>query len=89
MKAFYDLGYRYIRLSWDVGHRAELVELVESERLKPCKAIDLGSGTASNCIFLAQHGFTVTGVDYSRSAIKLGVLERRRQALAWNSSRTT
>lgn len=72
MKAFYDFGYRYIRMPWDVGPRAELVELVENGRLEPCKAIDLGSGTASNCVFLAQHGFTVTGVDYSHSAIELG-----------------
>ena len=47
--------------------RQELVELVESGRIKPCKAIDLGSGTASNCVFLAQRGFDVTG-ESGRSA---------------------
>ncbi|MBW7884136.1 MAG: hypothetical protein H3C34_16135 [Caldilineaceae bacterium] len=30
---------------------------MESGRIQPCKAIDLGCGTASNAIFLAQHGF--------------------------------
>jgi cyclopropane fatty-acyl-phospholipid synthase-like methyltransferase len=72
MKWFYELLYGRFRAPWDVGPRKELVELVESGRFKPCKAIDLGSGTASNCIFLAQHGFDVTGVDFAQAAIDLG-----------------
>jgi len=72
MKAFYNITYSRFRAPWDIGPRQELVELVESGRLKPCRAIDLGSGTASNCIFLAQHGFDVTGVDYSEAAVELG-----------------
>jgi len=72
MKWFYNLGYRHFRMPWDVGPRQELVELVESGRIAPGRAIDLGSGTASNCIFLAQHGFDVTGVDYAASAVDLG-----------------
>jgi SAM-dependent methyltransferase len=50
----------------------ELVSLVESGRVKPGRAIDLGSGTASNVVYLAQHGFDVTGVDYSPAAIEMG-----------------
>ncbi|MBI3740945.1 MAG: class I SAM-dependent methyltransferase, partial [Chloroflexi bacterium] len=57
MKSFYEIVYGKFRAPWDVGARAELVQLVDSGRLKPCRVIDLGSGTASNCIFLAQHGF--------------------------------
>lgn len=72
MKWFYELVYGRFRAPWDIGPRKELVELVESGRLKPCKAIDLGSGTASNCIFLAQRGFEVTGVDFAQAAIELG-----------------
>ncbi len=72
MKWFYNLMYGRFRAPWDVGPRQELVELVESGRLTPCRAIDLGSGTASNCVFLAQHGFDVTGVDFSPAAIRLG-----------------
>lgn len=70
MKLFYQLGYRYFRLPWEMGPRKELVQLVESERISPCRAIDLGCGTGSNAIFLAQCGFDVTGVDYADSAIK-------------------
>lgn len=72
MKLFYELVYGRFRAPWDIGPREELVELVESGRIQPCKAIDLGSGTASNCVFLAQHGFEVTGVDYAATAIELG-----------------
>jgi SAM-dependent methyltransferase len=70
-KSLYDWMYRHKRVPWDLGPRKELVEAVESGRLQPCRAIDLGCGTASNAIFLAQHGFDVTGVDYSPAAIAL------------------
>jgi SAM-dependent methyltransferase len=81
MKWMYELMYRYpsISIPWDIGPRKALVSLVESGRIKPCRAIDLGSGTASNVIYLAQHGFDVTGVDYSPAAIELG-RDRAREA---------
>ena len=72
MKVFYEVLYRFFRAPWDIGPREELVALVESGRLRPCRAIDLGSGTASNCIYLAQHGFDVTGVDFAPAAIQKG-----------------
>ncbi len=80
MKWFYEILYGRLRAPWDIGARKELVELVECGRIKPCRAIDLGSGTASNCIFLAQRGFDVTGVDFAASAIELG----RKRARAAN-----
>ncbi len=57
-------------MPWDMGPREELVQLVEDGRIAPCKAIDLGCGTGSNAVFLAQHGFDVTGVDFASSAIE-------------------
>jgi cyclopropane fatty-acyl-phospholipid synthase-like methyltransferase len=71
MKWFYNLLYSRFRAPWDLGPRNELVEVVENRRIWPCKAIDLGCGTASNAIFLAQRGFDVTGTDYSPAAIAL------------------
>ncbi len=70
MKLFYQLGYKYFRMPWDMGPREELVQLVEEGRINPCNAIDLGCGTGSNAVFLAQHGFNVTGVDFASSAIE-------------------
>jgi SAM-dependent methyltransferase len=74
MKWLYELMYRYpfVPIPYDVGPREELVRLVESGRIEPCRVIDLGSGTANNAIYLAQHGFDVTGVDFSAAAIELG-----------------
>lgn len=70
MKQFYEITYRYLRAPWDIDAREELVALVEGGRIKPCRAIDLGCGTGANVIYLAQHGFNVTGVDFSQAAIE-------------------
>lgn len=69
-KQFYELGYRYFRMPWEVGPRQEVVGLVENGRIAPCRAIDLGCGTGANAVFLAQQGFEVTGVDCAASAIE-------------------
>ncbi len=69
MKLFYEVIYRYFRAPWDIGAREELMSLVESGRIKPCRAIDLGCGTGANAIYLAQKGFEVTGVDFAEAAI--------------------
>lgn len=70
MKLFYEIVYRYFRAPWDIGAREELVALVDSGRIKPCRAIDLGCGVGANAIYLAQKGFEVTGVDFSEAAIE-------------------
>lgn len=70
MKLFYEIVYRYFRAPWDIGARRELVSLVESGRIEPCRAIDLGCGAGANAIYLAQNGFDVTGVDYAEAAIE-------------------
>ncbi len=67
---FYDWGYRMMRMPWELGPRQELVDVVEDGRLPPGRTIDLGCGTGANAIFLAQHGFDVTGIDFSPTAIR-------------------
>jgi SAM-dependent methyltransferase len=69
MKLFYEVIYRYFRAPWDIGARDELKSVVESGRIRPCRAIDLGCGTGANAIYLAQKGFAVTGVDFAQAAI--------------------
>ena len=67
----YDLLYRF-GAPWEGDPRSELVGLVESGRLNPSsmpRAIDLGCGSAANSVFLAEHGFDVTGVDFSPVAL--------------------
>ena len=48
-----------------------LVDAVESDRIKPCKAVDLGCGAGNHSIWLAKKGFNVTGIDISSEAIKI------------------
>jgi SAM-dependent methyltransferase len=57
-------------MPWELGPRPELVELVGTGRLTPCRALDLGCGTGANAVFLARNGFEVTGVDFSRVALE-------------------
>jgi cyclopropane fatty-acyl-phospholipid synthase-like methyltransferase len=69
MKAFYDLWYRVGTPPW-VGHaRSTLVEMVQTGGLLPGRTIDLGCGEGDIAIFLAEHGFQVTAVDFAPSAI--------------------
>lgn len=83
----YDLVYR-AGAPWEIGPRAELVDLVTTGRIPPGRAIDLGCGTGANAMFLAEHGFDVTGVDFSpvalaaarRAAARQGVRVRFVQA---------
>jgi SAM-dependent methyltransferase len=65
-------GNRSNSIPWEEGTHEGLLMLVESGRVKPCRAVDLGCGTARNVVYLAQHGFDVTGVDFIPAAIELG-----------------
>lgn len=49
----------------------ELVELVYSGKVRPCKTIDLGCGAGNYAIYLTGQGFEVTGVDSSPTAVKI------------------
>ncbi|WKG02631.1 bifunctional 2-polyprenyl-6-hydroxyphenol methylase/3-demethylubiquinol 3-O-methyltransferase UbiG [Mycolicibacterium sp. HK-90] len=64
---FYRLGFT----PWD-GHPLahSLIELVEGGALPPGTALDLGCGTGDNAVYLAGHGWQVTGVDYVDKALK-------------------
>lgn len=50
---------------WD-GHAlaASLTDLVEGGTLTPGRALDIGCGTGDNAVYLAEHGWRVTGVDF-------------------------
>jgi cyclopropane fatty-acyl-phospholipid synthase-like methyltransferase len=63
---------RYLigNLPWDTNEPDEnLVQLLESKTMSPGQALEIGCGTGTNAIWLAQHGFEVLGVDISQSAI--------------------
>ena len=65
----WDLMY-LTRPPWDTNQPLPaLMALVESGRLSSGRALDLGCGTGTNAIYLAQQGFAVTGVDIAPRAI--------------------
>ena len=61
-----------------------LVDLVESGKVKPCKAIDLGCGTGNYSIYLASVGFDVTGIDNSPTAIKIAQENAKKKGIKCN-----
>jgi cyclopropane fatty-acyl-phospholipid synthase-like methyltransferase len=70
VRAFYDTWYRFGTPPWGAAPSPDLVELVESGRLQPCRTIDIGCGTGATSIYLASRGFDVTGVDFAPSAVE-------------------
>jgi SAM-dependent methyltransferase len=69
-RVFYGLGFT----PWD-GHvlATSLRELIEgtpdTPALSPGAALDVGCGTGDSSIYLAQHGWHVTGVDFVAKAL--------------------
>jgi SAM-dependent methyltransferase len=56
---------------WDTGTPDPmLVGMIDTHAIKPCRTLDVGCGTGTNAIYLAQHGFDVVGVDISPLAVE-------------------
>ena len=66
-----NFNFRYFRKTpWDSGiSPPELLEFISQH--KAGRAIDLGCGTGTNVITLAQRGWQVTGVDFAPRAINI------------------
>jgi SAM-dependent methyltransferase len=81
-RAAYLVGFK----PWDSGvPPPELVAVVEgSDALLPQKALDLGCGTGTNSIYMARHGWDVTGIDFVPRAVTVA---KRKAAVAQVSPR--
>jgi cyclopropane fatty-acyl-phospholipid synthase-like methyltransferase len=68
-KMFFNLSY-FQAPPWDSGiSPPELMDFINHN--PPGRALDLGCGSGTNVITLAQHGWQVTGIDFARRAIHL------------------
>jgi SAM-dependent methyltransferase len=68
--AQWDERYREGNTPWDTGlPSSELVRVIAVEKVAPCRAVELGCGTGTNAVWLAQQGFDVTALDLSAEAI--------------------
>lgn len=63
--------YRSGFLPWDTGEtEPTLARLIESGRIAPGKALEIGCGTGTNVLYLADQGFEVLGVDVAPTAVQ-------------------
>ncbi len=67
----WDERYRSGDTPWDGGVESrELVRVVEALGLRSGRALDVGCGTGCDSLWLARHGFEVTGIDFAPTAIE-------------------
>jgi len=58
-------------LPWDSGRPEPLlVEFVASGSVTPCRTLEIGAGTGTNAIWMAERGFDVLGIDVSPLAVE-------------------
>ncbi|MCP4023549.1 MAG: class I SAM-dependent methyltransferase [Desulfobacteraceae bacterium] len=56
---------------WELNRPdSNLINMIETQGIIPCKILEIGCGTGSNAIWLARQGFDVVGTDFSALAIE-------------------
>lgn len=64
-------SYASGQLPWDTGQTEPLlIEFVSSEAVTPGSMLEIGAGTGTNSIWMAEHGFDVLGVDVAPLAVE-------------------
>ena len=63
--------YRTGSTPWDIGRPDfNLTDMVTEKPIRDCNALEIGCGTGSNAVWLAQQNFSVTASDVSDIAIQ-------------------
>ena len=81
---FYNSMYRFTKPDWDTGVTPPEVTTALDAFKQSGRALDLGCGTGTNAVFLAQQGWQVTGVDFSPKALELARDKAQRVGAAVN-----
>lgn len=64
-------SYAAGELPWDTGQPEPLlVEFIGSGAVQPCPALEIGAGTGTNSVWLAEHNFEVLGIDVAPLAVE-------------------
>jgi len=67
----WDALYREGRPPWESGvPSGELIRVLDEGLLRPSTTLELGCGTGADAVYLAQHGFDVTAVESSPTALE-------------------
>jgi SAM-dependent methyltransferase len=76
-------SYASGQLPWDTGQPEPLlVEFVTSGALTPGPTLEIGAGTGTNAIWMAERGFDVLGVDVSPLAVEIAHAKMAGHALS-------
>src|SRR6202023_588615 len=64
-------SYAVGELPWDTREPEPLlVEFVTSSRVQPTRTLEVGAGTGTNSLWLAERGFDVLGIDVAPLAVE-------------------
>ncbi len=67
----WDESYASGQPPWDTGQPDPLlVEFVAAHSVKPCPTLEIGAGTGTNAIWMAERGFDVLGIDLAPLAVQ-------------------
>ena len=69
-------------LPWDTGEPEPLlVEFVTSGRVQPTQTLEIGAGTGTNAVWLAERGFEVLGIDVAPLAVERAIAKSKDREL--------
>lgn len=66
-REYWEARYAAAERAWSGNPNPVLVQ--EATHLRPGRALDIGSGEGADALWLAQHGWLVTGVDIAANAL--------------------
>jgi SAM-dependent methyltransferase len=75
-------SYATGELPWDTGEPEPLlVEFVTLGRVRPTRTLEIGAGTGTNALWLAERGFEVLGIDVAARAVEHATAKLNGRAL--------
>jgi len=75
-------SYASGELPWDTGEPEPLlVEFVTAGRVGPTQTLEIGAGTGTNALWLAERGFDVLGIDVAPLAVERAIAKLNGRAL--------
>jgi len=70
-KKIFNERYKTDNTPWELERPdSNLINIIKTSNIQPCKTLEIGCGTGSNAVWLSQNKFKVTGVDFSSLAIE-------------------
>ena len=73
------------KIPWNIETPPDILQnIVKTEKIKPCKVIELGCGAGNYVIYLSSKGFDATGVDISKTAIEIAINSASKKGINCN-----